>query len=329
MAWLFLASFTIYIFLTLIPAIHSAAQLPLLIINILIFGVHYVTHLTSLVIDPSDPALLALYSKKPVPELDKSRFSHVIENGRCHLCEINITTTRTKHCSVCNKCVHVFDHHCKWLNQCIGRRNYLPFFICVVSAILMCLSFITLSVTEMTLYFSNQELLSPWQHPALSLSSNNLSRTSTIPDFDSLSTNPSPTTPVPGVLETSRNSTGRSLFLNINSPEDTSSINIEGHTGRPSQVAGCTVERPHPPSLISVLNTSLSYGLFPLSPGSLHLFLFPVPAGVFLGLTGLATLVATLCAGQTGPERQSCVIVIIVILQDFSSTSVSFTSTST
>jgi hypothetical protein len=50
--------------------------------------------------------------------------------------------------------VHVFDHHCKWLNQCIGRRNYRAFFICVVSAILMSLSFIGLAVTELVLYSS-------------------------------------------------------------------------------------------------------------------------------------------------------------------------------
>ena len=81
-SWVFLLSFTIYIFLTLIPAIHSSAQLPLLMINLVVFGVHYVSHFTSLLIDPSDPALLALYSNKPVPQLDKSRFSHVIENGR-------------------------------------------------------------------------------------------------------------------------------------------------------------------------------------------------------------------------------------------------------
>ena len=157
-SWVFLISYTLFIFLTLIPAIHSAAQMPLIIINILIFGLHYVTHLVSLLIDPSDPALLALYSKRPVPEFDKDKFNHVIENGRCHLCNINITSVRTKHCSVCNKCVHIFDHHCKWLNQCIGRRNYLPFIICVVSAILMCLSFITLAVTEMTLYHANHKV---------------------------------------------------------------------------------------------------------------------------------------------------------------------------
>lgn len=81
-SWIFLLSFTLYIFLTLIPAIHTSAQLPLVVINLVVFGVHYVSHLASLLIDPSDPALLALYSNKPVPQLDKSRFNHVIENGR-------------------------------------------------------------------------------------------------------------------------------------------------------------------------------------------------------------------------------------------------------
>ena len=191
MSWIFLLVFTLFMFLTLIPTLHSNAHLPLLIINAFIFSLHYFTHLTSLLIDPSDPSLLALHSKKPVPELDKSKYSHVIENGRCHLCNITITTARTKHCSVCNKCVHVFDHHCKWLNQCIGRRNYKPFFICVLSAILMCLSFITISVTEITLYCTNKQLLSPWEiqplEPELGEKTKMLSM---IPNFDSLSTPP-------------------------------------------------------------------------------------------------------------------------------------------
>merc|ERR1719502_988575 len=30
----------------------------------------------------------------------------------------------SRHCLICDKCVVDFDHHCKWLNNCIGAKNY-------------------------------------------------------------------------------------------------------------------------------------------------------------------------------------------------------------
>ncbi|KAG2498006.1 hypothetical protein HYH03_004264 [Edaphochlamys debaryana] len=67
-------------------------------------------------LDPSDPGLTGA--------TDGEFF--------CGLCQASVARN-SKHCRACDRCVEGFDHHCKWLNNCVGTRNYWHFFALISS----------------------------------------------------------------------------------------------------------------------------------------------------------------------------------------------------
>ncbi|BES95094.1 unnamed protein product [Nesidiocoris tenuis] len=163
LGWALLLLFGGASFVLLIPSVTPSLWPPLFAVLVSLYAVHAVAHVTALLLDPADPELRKLKATSlTVPEFDRSKHAHVIENGRCHLCNIRTSGPRTKHCSVCNKCVGRFDHHCKWLNHCIGGRNYVAFIVCVVSAVLACLVIVGLSVAILVLYHVDRSWLCIW-----------------------------------------------------------------------------------------------------------------------------------------------------------------------
>jgi len=63
----------------------------------------------------------------------------------CPECEV-IRTPRSKHCAICNKCIERFDHHCPWINNCVGVNNHNSFFTFIITLLLIIVLIVTSSV---------------------------------------------------------------------------------------------------------------------------------------------------------------------------------------
>ena len=59
----------------------------------------------------------------------------------CPDCRV-MRTPRSRHCAICNRCVERFDHHCPWLNNCVGINNNNAFLVFLFSLAICELSII-------------------------------------------------------------------------------------------------------------------------------------------------------------------------------------------
>nr|CCC91445.1 conserved hypothetical protein [Trypanosoma congolense IL3000] len=63
----------------------------------------------------------------------------------------------SKHCSVCDKCVPGFDHHCRWLNTCVGEGNY-TMFCCFIASVWLSIGIVfDVGIYLITISFLDEE----------------------------------------------------------------------------------------------------------------------------------------------------------------------------
>eukprot|EP00850_Spirogloea_muscicola_P020720 SM000224S07108 [mRNA] locus=s224:171755:177226:- [translate_table: standard] len=106
-------------------------------------------------------------SEEPLLQLRRDMNNPVLVAGLwsqlCPTCKI-VRPLRSKHCSICNRCVEQFDHHCPWISNCVGKKNKWEFFVFLcIETLAMSIS-LAFAIHRLWTDVEAPPLLGPWMH---------------------------------------------------------------------------------------------------------------------------------------------------------------------
>lgn len=113
---------------------------------IILVGLAAMSHMLCML---TNPGTIEIVPYELSPTQEKLNF--------CYKCNC-FKPPRAHHCSVCAKCIQKMDHHCPWVNNCIGLYNQKHFLLFLFYIELACMYSLILLMLRGTYCFSHKEV---------------------------------------------------------------------------------------------------------------------------------------------------------------------------
>lgn len=109
-----------------------------------------------------DPGIIPRNPPKPhMPQIPRQTDVDGTPCKYCDTCNI-YRPPRCKHCRFCDNCVEEFDHHCPWVGNCIGRRNYRNFLVFLFSLTALSYSILVFATCDLILQAQREQSKKWW-----------------------------------------------------------------------------------------------------------------------------------------------------------------------